>query len=155
MVFNNLPIEFDKAGQARMRAVGVADPFGLKTVAHSQLAQASGERERFLREAAGNPHVYRFEVDPLTRASERLGLKALIDFDQRRVIDARVENTGYRGYELLLKNRAPSDAVAIASRVSGQGSGANSIAAAQALEMAYGITPPPLATIVRGLGAAA
>ena len=152
MVFNNLPIEFDKAGQARMRAVGVADPFGLKLATRSQ---ANGERDRVLRDADNNPHVYRLEVDPLTRASERLGVKALIDFEQRRVIDARVENTGYRGYEQILKDRSPSDAVALASRVSGQGSGANSIAAAQALEMAYGVTPPPLATIVRSLGAAA
>lgn len=152
MVFNNLPIEIDKAGQARMRAVGVADPFGLKLITRSQ---TNGERERFLQEADNNPHVYRLEVDPLTRASERLGVKALIDFEQRRVIDARVENSGFRGYEQILKDRAPSDVVAIASRVSGQGSGANSIAAAQALEMAYGITPPPLATIVRSLGAAA
>ncbi len=152
MVFNNLPIEIDKAGQARMRAVGVADPFGLKLITRSQ---TNGERERFLQEAGNNPHVYRLEVDPLTRASERLGVKALIDFEQRRVIDARVENSGFRGYEQILKDRAPSDVVAIASRVSGQGSGANSIAAAQALEMAYGITPPPLATIVRSLGAAA
>lgn len=135
-----------------MRAVGVADPFGLKLATRSQ---ANGERDRVLRDADNNPHVYRLEVDPLTRASERLGVKALIDFEQRRVIDARVENTGYRGYEQILKDRSPSDAVALASRVSGQGSGANSIAAAQALEMAYGVTPPPLATIVRSLGAAA
>ncbi|MFN0108102.1 MAG: nickel-dependent hydrogenase large subunit [Blastocatellia bacterium] len=152
MVFNNLPIEFDKAGQARMRVVTVADPFGLKTAAHPQLVS---ERERFLQEAANNPQVYRLEIDPLTRASERLGLKALIDFSQRRIIDARVEKTVFRGCELVLKDRSPSDVVAVASRVSGRGSGANSIAAAQALEMAYGITPPPLATIVRSLGAAA
>ena len=152
MVFNNLPIEFDKTGQARMRAVTVADPFGLKLVTRPQ---TNGERDRFLREADNNPHVYRLEVDPLTRASEQLSLKALIDFAARKVVDARVENTGYRGYEQILKERAPSDVVAIASRVSGQGSGANSIAAAQALEMAYGVTPPPLATIVRSLGAAA
>ncbi len=135
-----------------MRAVGVADPFGLKLVTRSQ---TNGERDRFLREADNNPHVYRLEIDPLTRASEQLSLKALIDFAERKVVDARVENTGYRGYEQILKDRAPSDVVAIASRVSGQGSGANSIAAAQALEMAYGVTPPPLATIVRSLGAAA
>lgn len=135
-----------------MRAVTVADPFGLKLVTRPQ---TNGERDRFLREADNNPHVYRLEVDPLTRASEQLSLKALIDFAARKVVDARVENTGYRGYEQILKERAPSDVVAIASRVSGQGSGANSIAAAQALEMAYGVTPPPLATIVRSLGAAA
>lgn len=152
MVFKNLPIEFDKGGQARMRAVGVADPFGLETSVRPKL---TNERERILKEAAGNPHVYRFEVDPLTRASERLSLGALIDFAQRKVIDVRVESTNYRGCELMLKGRAPSDVVAVASRVSGQGSGANSIAAAQALEMAYGIAPPPLASIVRGLGAAA
>ncbi len=135
-----------------MRAVGVADPFGLETAARPQLAT---ERERILKEAADNPHVYRFEVDPLTRATERLSLGALIDFASRKVLDVRVETTGFRGCELVLKNRAPSDVVALASRVSGQGSGANSIAAAQALEMAYGIAPPPLATIVRSLGAAA
>jgi len=152
MVFKNLPIEFDKAGQARMRAVGVADPFGLGTAPRPQIAT---ERERILKEAADNPHVYRFEVDPLTRVTERLSLGALIDFAARKVLDVRVETTGFRGCELVLKNRAPSDVVALASRVSGQGSGANSIAAAQALEMAYGISPPPLATIVRSLGAAA
>ncbi len=135
-----------------MRAVGVADPFGLETAASVKLTDF---HERLLQEAARNPDVHFFEVDPLTRASDRLVLRALIDFAERRVLDVRVENTGYRGYELVLKNRAPSDAVAIAGRVSGQGSGANTIAAAQALEMAYGIAPPPLATIVRSLGAAA
>lgn len=135
-----------------MRAVGVADPFGLETAARAQLAE---NHDRLLQESARNPHVHFFEVDPLTRASERLVLRALIDFAERRVLDARVEKTDYRGYELLLKDRAPSDTVAIASRVSGQGSGANAIAAAQALEMAYGVVPPPLATIVRSLGAAA
>jgi hydrogenase large subunit len=164
MVFKNLPIEFDKSGQARMRAVGVADPFGLEIAARAQLPdtpelrerQARNERhQQLLQEAAANPHVHYLEIDPLTRASDRLALRALVDFAERRVLDVRVENTGYRGYELLLKDRVPSDAVAIASRVSGQGSGANAIAAAQALEMAYGISPPPLATIVRSLGAAA
>lgn len=135
-----------------MRAVGVADPFGLETAVRTQLAN---DHERLLQEAARNPHVHYFEVDPLTRASERLVLRALIDFSERRALDVRVENTGYRGYELLLKDRSPSDAVAIASRVSGQGSGANAIAAAQALEMAYDVAPPPLAIIVRSLGAAA
>lgn len=155
MVFKNLPIEFDKGGQARMRVVGVADPFGLETAARVQLTEDRERQERLLQDAARNPHVHYFEVDPLTRASDRLVLRALIDFADRRVLDVRVENASYRGYELILKDRAPSDIVTIASRISGQGSGANAIAAAQALEMAYGITPPPLATIVRGLGAAA
>lgn len=135
-----------------MRVVAVADPFGLKVAAHPQ---KTGERERFLQEVNNNPHVYRLEIDPLTRTSEPLGLKALIDFDKRKVVDARVESTTFSGQELILKDRAPSDVVAIASRTRGQGSGANSIAAAQALEMACGVTPPPLATIVRSLGAAA
>lgn len=135
-----------------MRAVGVADPFGLETAANAKLSDL---HTRLLQEAARNPHVHYFEVDPLTRASDRLVLRALIDFAEGQVLDVRVENTGYRGYELVLKDRAPSDAVTIASRISGQGSGANAIAAAEALEMAYGVAPPPLATIVRGLGAAA
>ncbi len=152
MVFKNLPIEFDKGGQARMRVVGVADPFGLETVTHTETAD---KRERLLQEATRNPQVHYFESDPLTRASDRLALRALIDFSDRRVLDVRVEKSGYRGYELILKDHTPTDAVAIASRVSGKGSGANAIAASQALEMAYGVEPPPLAVIVRGLGAAA
>lgn len=152
MVFKNLPIEFDKGGQARMRVVGVADPFGLETLAQNDLTD---EREQLLQEATRNPQVHYFEVDPLTRASDRLVLRALIDFSKRRVLDVRVEKSGCRGYELILRDHTPSDAVAIASRVSGKGSGANAIAAAQALEMAYGVVPPPLAVIVRGLGAAA
>jgi len=151
MVFKNLPIDFDKGGQARMRVVGVADPFGLEIGAHKKL---SDEREKFLQDVTRNPKVHYFEIDPLTRASARLALRALIDFSERRVLDVRVEKSGYRGYELILKDHPPTDAVAITSRVSGKGSGANAIAAAQALEMAYGVAPPPLATIVRGLGAA-
>lgn len=135
-----------------MRVAGIADPFGLETATR---AKQSGERERLLQEATRKPDVHYFEIDPLTRATDRLVLRTLIDFSERKVLDVRVEKSGYRGYELILKDHSPTDAVTIASRVSGRGSGANSIAAAQALEMAYGVSPPPLAIVVRGLGAAA
>jgi hydrogenase large subunit len=45
--------------------------------------------------------------------------------------------------------------VQIASRLSGTASGANSIAAAMAVEMAAAVAPPPLAIVARGLGEAA
>jgi hydrogenase large subunit len=78
----------------------------------------------------------------------------MIDFEQRRVLDAHVEGGQFYGCEMILKDREPSDAVHLASRVSGSSSGAHAIAAAMALEMAAGAPPPPLAIIARNLGSA-
>ncbi|MDX2033078.1 MAG: nickel-dependent hydrogenase large subunit [Blastocatellia bacterium] len=153
MVFKKLPIEFDARGQAKLRA-------GAPTVGAFAVAQAVGvgesdEHERLLQEAIQSPHIRYFEVEPLTRCGGGTALRVVVDLENRRVLDARAESTEYRGFELILKGRAPSDAVAIASRLSGRSSGANSIAAAMALEMAFGVAPPPLAQITRGLGSSA
>jgi hydrogenase large subunit len=161
MVFKNLPIELDARGQARLRVGGLADPFGVvaaighQTIDERVSEEAATEQERLSFEAASNPHARYFEVDPLTRATNQLLLRTVIDFEDRRVLDARVENTCFRSFEIILIGREPTDAVHISSRVSGSGAGANAIAAAMALEMAMEIAPPPLAIITRGLGAAA
>ena len=169
MVFKNLPIEFDARGQAKLRVSDRApssvarngeprlgdalgnNPFALAVDANAN----GGEQERLLEEAVRSPHVRYFEVEPLTRAAGQLALRAVVDLQNRRVLDARVEETGFRGIELILKNRVPSDAIPITSRVSGSASAAHSIASAMALEMAAGVVPPPLALVVRNLGAAA
>jgi hydrogenase large subunit len=161
MVFKNLPIELDNSGQARLRVGGLADPFGVvdtggrRTNGEAGSEKAAKARESLSQEAAINAHARFFEVDPLTRSANRLSFRAIIDFDNRRVLDARVEKTGFQCLEMVLHGRAPTDAVHIASRESGAGAGANAIAAAMALEMALEIAPPPLAIITRGLGAAA
>src|SRR5262245_469182 len=101
------------------------------------------------------PRAGYFEVDPLTRATDRISIHATIDFDNRRVIKARVEKKSLLGIESILIGRPPADAVHLAGRVSNSGTGANTIASVLALEMALGVVPPPLACITRGLGAAA
>jgi hydrogenase large subunit len=153
MVYKNLPIEIDARGQVRMRAeVGTA-PFGVKPV--EKTAEARSEHDRLIQEVIQRPTVRYYEVEPLTRSSSRPSLRAVVDLEHRLVLDARVEETSFRSLGLVLKNRPPSDAVQIASRLSGVSSGANAITAALAIEMACSVPPPPLATIARGLGAAA
>ena len=79
-------------------------------------------RDKALEKLADNKHVWDFNVSPVTRVAGYLAVHAVIDFEQRRVLDARIENAQYCGYELLTKFREPSDAVHIASRARGTSS---------------------------------
>jgi hydrogenase large subunit len=62
--------------------------------------------------------------------------------------------TLFRGYEIILQGRDPRDAIFISSRACGVCGGVHSNAAAEAIEMAFGVAPPPMGTIVRNLGQA-
>jgi hydrogenase large subunit len=153
MVFKNLPIEFDVYGRAYLRDEEAEAPFDYAADARIQRVLS---RERALEKLSSNPNqgsgVRRLEIEPVTRTGNRLSLHAVVDFDQRRVLDANVESGQFFGVEMILQDREPSDAVHIASRASGSSSGAHAIAAAMALEMAAGVAPPPLATLARNLG---
>ncbi len=149
MVFRSLPIQFDAYGRAHLRDEEVEAPFNFADEARLQRAQ---NRDRVLDRLADRPGALNFVVDPLTRASNGLTLQTVIDFEQRRILDARVEQSQFWGCELVLNERQPSDAVHLTSRISGCASGAHAIAAAMALEMAGGVNPPPLAVISRNLG---
>lgn len=159
MVFKNLPIELDARGEVKSRVGEVARTLDAQDAelqpAYETLVESVSEHERLSLEAASNPSARYFEIDPLTRAMNPVSFRAIIDFENRRVLDARVEKTCFQDFETTLTGRAPTDAVHIASRVSGSGSGANAIAAAMAIEMAMKIAPPPLVVVTRGLGAAA
>ncbi|MEQ1354521.1 MAG: nickel-dependent hydrogenase large subunit, partial [Candidatus Acidiferrum sp.] len=63
--------------------------------------------------------------------------------------------TLFRGYEIILKGRDPRDAIFISSRACGVCGGVHANCAAEAIEMALGIAPPPMGTVVRNLGQAA
>jgi len=153
MVYKNLPIEIDARGQAHLRSeIGVA-PFGV-AVAPSTPA-AAGEHDRLMQQVIQNPNVRYFEIEPLTRSSERPSLRAVLDLEHRLVLDARVEETQFRRLDLVLRGRAPSDVVQLAGRSSGIASAAHMIAAAMAVEMGCSVAPPPLGIVARGLGEAA
>ncbi|MGE0132939.1 MAG: nickel-dependent hydrogenase large subunit [Blastocatellales bacterium] len=153
MVFKNLPIEFDVYGRAHLRDEEAKAPFDHASDARVQRVL---NRERMLEKLSGNPGVRTFEIEPVTRTSGRFALRTVIDFDQRRALDAHVECGQFGGQsggcEVILNNREPSDAVQISSRVCGSSSGAHAIASAMALEMSSGVAPPPLAIIARNLG---
>lgn len=149
MVFKTLPIEFDAYGRAHLRDEDAESPYIFEDESRMRRSQ---NRQRALEKLVENPQVWNCTIDPVTRLSGNLALHAVIDFEQGRVLDAQVENPQGYGIETILKGRQPSDAVQIAARVRGAAGASHAIAASLALEMAGGITPPPLAIICRNLG---
>ncbi|MEP7338965.1 MAG: nickel-dependent hydrogenase large subunit [Acidobacteriota bacterium] len=149
MTFRTLPIEFDAYGRAQLRDEENVVPFSIE---NDPRLQRVLNRERALEKLADNPQVRAFTATSVTRAGSSLAFRAVVDFEQRRVLDAQIENSQFRGHELIAVNREPSDAVHIASRARGSSSAAHTIAAAMSLEMACGVTPPPLAILTRNLG---
>jgi hydrogenase large subunit len=150
VVFKSLPIKYDLYGRAVLNDNRAEAPYDVIDVSNGE--QRAPEREPAAARRSESAGLWNFTIDPLTRASNGLVLNSFIDFEQRRVLDAYVENTQFCGLELVLKDRQPSDAVQIACRMSGKSSAAHAIAATMALEMAGNIAPPPLALIARNLG---
>ena len=149
MCFKNLPIEFDAHGRARLRDDGQAEPF--RAVAGNG-EPAARDPQSAVQEAIRNSHLRNFDIDPVTRVAGALSFHTVVDLERRRVVEARTEATMFRGYEVILKGREPTDAIHISSRACGVCGGVHATCAAMALEMAFGVVPPPLAVIARNLG---
>ncbi len=149
MCFKNLPIEFDAQGRAHLRE-GVANPYSYVANGHPL------EREERVRELlARNGHIKEVSIDPVTRVAGALAFHSVVDLENRTVHDAHSMATLFRGYEIILKGRDPRDAIFISSRACGVCGGVHSNCSAEAIEMAFGIAPPPMGTVVRNLGQAA
>lgn len=142
MCFKNLPIEFDAHGRARLTD-DWQTPAPLPT---------GPDRDRALEELVRGAHLREFNIDPVTRIAGALAFHTVLDLENRRVVDARTQATLFRGYEVILKDRDPLDAIHISSRACGVCGGVHATCSAMALEMAFGVVPPPLAIIARNLG---
>ena len=94
-------------------------------------------------------------LDPITRIEGHLGVHVKIDVAARRVVDAHAMATMFRGFEIILKNRDPPDAVFITQRICGVCPVPHAYASAIALDMALRVSPPPLAIVLRNLTDAA
>lgn len=92
--------------------------------------------------------VVELEV-PLNRVEGDLDIKVRIE--ENKIVEAKSVGTLYRGFENILKGRAPLDALVLTPRVCGICSVSHLLAAAKALEDAYGVTPPPQAVRIRNL----
>ncbi len=152
MYFKNLPIKFDSRGQASLQGDGQSYPFAARGAG---VALADAEIPSVIQGLNERLRARSFDIDPVSRVSGPLAFHTVIDFDHRRPLDARTGAALFRGFELILKDREPSDAVHVSSRVCGLCGGSNAVASALSLEMAYGVAPPPLAVIARNLGASA
>jgi len=88
-------------------------------------------------------------IHPITRIEGHLSVRVLLEKD--RVVDAWVQGTMFRGFEIILIGRNPVDAQFITSRICGVCSLDHSIATARALEDAFNVQPPPIAIVVRNI----
>jgi hydrogenase large subunit len=143
MCFRNLPIDFDAHGRPRL------------TGGWDVVARPESPPEDVLDRIARGAHLRDFDIDPVTRVAGALAFHTVVDLAGRRVVEARTEAPLFRGYEVILKGRDPTDAIHISSRACGVCGGVHATCAAMALEMAFGVAPPPLAVIARNLGEAA
>jgi hydrogenase large subunit len=147
--FKNLPIEFDEQGRAFLRE-GVANPYTYEVA-----TQSAEERHARIEEMlARNGHIKEVSIDPVTRVAGALAFHSVVDLERRTVHDAHAMATLFRGYEIILIGRDPRDAIFISSRACGVCGGVHSNCAAEAIEMAFGVAPPPMGVVVRNLGQA-
>lgn len=154
MCFKNLPIEFDANGNARLKQ-GIPDPYAI-TTSRPDVRVTDAEREaRIQRLMAANGHVKDINMDPVTRVAGALAVNVTADLDNRSYLDARSQATLFRGYEVILMGRDPRDAIFVSSRACGVCGGVHSHCSAYAIEMAMGLRPPPLGTVVRNMQEAA
>ena len=154
MCFKNLPIEFDEAGRAQLKD-GIPDPYSV-TVSRPELQLSEEEREEQIKRLmARNGHIRELNMDPVTRVAGALAVNVVADLENGRYLNAHSQATLFRGYEVIAMGRDPRDAVFITSRACGVCGGVHSHASVYAIEMAMGLAPPPMGTVVRNLGEAA
>jgi hydrogenase large subunit len=154
MCFKNLPIEFDAGGTATLRG-GIRDPYSVG-VSKPHVTQTDAEREEHIhRLMARNGHIKDLNMDPVTRIAGALAVHIVADLENGVYLDAHSQATLFRGYEVILMGRDPRDAIFISSRACGVCGGVHAHAAAYAIEMAMGLQPPPMGTVVRNLQEAA
>ncbi len=151
MCFKTLPVEFDDAGNARLRG-GIPDPYSVSTArpeVHMTEAERTAQIETLVKR---NGHIKDLSMDPVTRIAGAMALHVTADLEERRYLDAHSQAPLFRGYEVILMGRDPRDATYISSRACGVCGGVHAHASAYAVEMALGLAPPPMGTVARNLG---
>ncbi|PKP58292.1 MAG: hypothetical protein CVT88_07555 [Candidatus Altiarchaeales archaeon HGW-Altiarchaeales-1] len=84
-------------------------------------------------------------IEPLTRVEGHLAIHATADEKTNKYTDAHSYGTMFRGFETILKNREPADAIWITQRICGVCPVPHATAAAECVDMTYGVSPPPMA----------
>ena len=149
MCFKNLPIDFDEFGKATLKA-GWNNPYAFEPVEARRYVRPSGSGGTALADAP--PRLKDWSIDPVTRVAGALAVHTVLDLESRTAVEAHSQAMLFRGYEIILKGRDPRDAIDISSRACGVCGGVHSTVSSLAIEMAFGVCPPPLGVLVRNLG---
>src|SRR3954453_15969961 len=147
MCFKTLPVEFDEQGNARLKE-GVADPFSYEVKEVTPMEQDDAKLKKLFER---NGHIRTVDFHTGTRVAGALAFHTVVDLESRQVLETDSMATLFRGYEVILKGRDPRDAIFISSRACGVCGGVHSTTPPLALEMAFGIHPPPMGTVARNL----
>lgn len=93
------------------------------------------------------------KIDPITRIEGHLDVEVTVETvnSVQQVIDAKCSATAFRGFEPILANRDPRDAVHYTQRICGVCPTSHAMAASLALEAAFGVEPPVNGRIMRNL----
>jgi hydrogenase large subunit len=91
----------------------------------------------------------RIKINPITRSHGYMSVE--VDIQNGEVVDAWSSGLLYRGFEAMLRGRAPHDAVYLTQRVCGICSSAHALASSVALEKAFEIEVPFNGVVLRNL----
>jgi len=91
----------------------------------------------------------RIVIDPVTRLEGHL--KVMVNIDGGKVVNAEIAGTLYRGFETILMDRDPRDAILITQRICGVCPADHATAAALALDDLCSVQLPPNGRLLRNL----
>jgi len=95
--------------------------------------------------------VREITIEPVTRIEGHLGVHVTVDTEARRITDAYTYSPMFRGFEIILAGREPSDAVMITQRSCGVCPVPHALASVTAVDQVYNVSPPPLGVALRDL----
>ena len=150
MCFRNLPVDFDAQGTPYLKG-GIPDPYTTATAISAPDARQPLSHDKIKELLARNGYIKNVDFDPVTRVAGALAFHAVADLKERKIVDVNSMATLFRGYEIIMIGRDPRDAIFITSRACGVCGGVHSTCAALAMEMTFGIQPPPLGIVVRNM----
>lgn len=97
----------------------------------------------------GSEKVKEIFIEPLTRIEGHLGIHAVADTEAKKYVDAHSFGTMFRGFEIILKEREPADAIWITQRICGVCPTPHGLASVQCVDMTYQAPPPSFAVAIR------
>lgn len=91
-------------------------------------------------------------IDPITRIEGHFSIE--IEVEGGKIKDAKARGDMFRGFEIILQDRDPQDAITVTQRICGVCPVGHAMASAKTLDAAFKVNPPDNGRIIRNLMAA-